>query len=135
MVRWVFRPYTQIRRAICTLAPLRTSIRVSPDFILSKYSSPSFGSLFIYFNFIPSKKVKSILHEKHYVFHSYLIISFSFQFQDFTCSLILQINKTPWSVLQDGSIYYIFINNLFIILMILINHIIIKFKNLNKIIY
>ena len=44
MVRWVFRPYTQFPQAICTLALLRTSIRVSPDFFLSKYSSPSFGS-------------------------------------------------------------------------------------------
>ena len=135
MVRWVFRPYTQIRRAICTLASLRTSIRVSPDFILSKYSSPSFGSLFIYFNFIPYDYDKINIAWKILILQSYLIILFSFQFQDFTYSLILQINKTPWSVFQDGSIYYIFINNLFIILIILINHIIIKFKNLNKIIY
>ena len=51
MVRWVFRPYTQIRRAICTLASRRTSTRVSPGFILPKYSSPSFGSSSIYSNF------------------------------------------------------------------------------------
>ena len=44
MVRLVFRPYTQVRRSICTSESLRTSIRVSPDFVLPRYSSPSFGS-------------------------------------------------------------------------------------------
>ena len=44
MVRLVFRPYTQIRRSICTLESLRTSTRVSPGFVLLKHSSPSFGS-------------------------------------------------------------------------------------------
>ena len=43
MVRLVFRPYTQLRRSICTSESLRTSIRVSPDFILAGHSSPSFG--------------------------------------------------------------------------------------------
>jgi hypothetical protein len=45
MVRLVFRPYTQVRRSICTSEPLRASIRVSSDFTLLRYSSPSFGSL------------------------------------------------------------------------------------------
>ena len=44
MVRLVFRPYTQLRQSICTSESLRTSIRVSPDFILARHSSPSFGS-------------------------------------------------------------------------------------------
>jgi len=44
MVRLVFRPYTQVRRSICTLEPLRTSTRVSPGFVLLGHSSPSFGS-------------------------------------------------------------------------------------------
>ena len=44
MVRLVFRPYTQVWRSSCTSEPLRTSIRVSPDFVLPRYSSPSFGS-------------------------------------------------------------------------------------------
>ena len=44
MVRLVFRPYTQLRRSICTSESLRSSIRVSPDFNLAKHSSPSFGS-------------------------------------------------------------------------------------------
>ncbi len=44
MVRLVFRRYSQVRRSICTLESLRTSTRVSPGFVLLRYSSPSFGS-------------------------------------------------------------------------------------------
>ena len=44
MVRLVFRPYTQVRRSICTLESRRTSTRVSPGFVLLRHSSPSFGS-------------------------------------------------------------------------------------------
>ena len=44
MVRLVFRPYTQIRRTICTSVSLRASTRVSPGFALFRHSSPSFGS-------------------------------------------------------------------------------------------
>ncbi|KAK6032329.1 hypothetical protein OSTOST_01493 [Ostertagia ostertagi] len=44
MVRLVFRPYTQVYRSICTSEPIRTSIRVSSDFVLLRHSSPSFGS-------------------------------------------------------------------------------------------
>jgi len=44
MVRLVFRPYTHLRRTICTSETLRTSTRVSPGFVLDRHSSPSFGS-------------------------------------------------------------------------------------------
>ena len=44
MVRLVFRPYTQLRRSICTSESLRSSSRVSPAFNLARHSSPSFGS-------------------------------------------------------------------------------------------
>ena len=44
MVRLVFRPYTQVRRTICTSVSLRASTRVSPGFTLPRHSSPSFGS-------------------------------------------------------------------------------------------
>ena len=44
MVRLVFRPYTQVRRTICTSVPLRASTRVSSGFALLRHSSPSFGS-------------------------------------------------------------------------------------------
>ncbi|KAK6018748.1 hypothetical protein OSTOST_15643 [Ostertagia ostertagi] len=37
-------PYTQVYRSICTSEPIRTSIRVSSDFVLLRHSSPSFGS-------------------------------------------------------------------------------------------
>jgi hypothetical protein len=43
MVRLVFRPYTQVRRSICTSESLRTSTRVSSGFVLPGHSSPSFG--------------------------------------------------------------------------------------------
>ena len=44
MVRLVFRPYTHVRRTICTSVSLRASTRVSPGFTLRRHSSPSFGS-------------------------------------------------------------------------------------------
>jgi hypothetical protein len=53
MVRWVFRPYTQLGRAICTSTPQRSSTRVSPGFNLSRHSSPSFGSQQVYFTSNP----------------------------------------------------------------------------------
>jgi|SRR6188508_3165628 len=43
MVRLVFRPYTQVRRSICTSESLRTSTRVSSGLVLPRHSSPSFG--------------------------------------------------------------------------------------------
>ena len=48
MVRLVFRPYTQVRRSICTSESLRSSIRVSSDFDLLEHSSPSFGYQRVY---------------------------------------------------------------------------------------
>jgi len=44
MVRLVFRPYTQIRRTICTSVTLRASIPLSKNFTLFTYRSPPFGS-------------------------------------------------------------------------------------------
>lgn len=43
-VRLVFRPYTQLRRPICTSESLRTSTGVSSGFVPTGNSSPSFGS-------------------------------------------------------------------------------------------
>eukprot|EP00398_MALV-I-01_sp_L67-1_P000609 gene606-gene728 len=59
MVRLVFRPYTQIRRTICTSVSLRASTRVSPGFTLFRHSSPSFGSQHMrsYSNFTPKNVV------------------------------------------------------------------------------
>ena len=63
MVRLVFRPYTQIRRTICTSVSLRASTRVSPGFTLFRHRSPSFGSQRIrsYSN-LPQADDRSIVH-------------------------------------------------------------------------
>ena len=59
MVRLVFRPYTQIRRSICTSESLRASTRVSSGFTLFRHSSPSFGSQHACSTADPSQKVWS----------------------------------------------------------------------------
>src|SRR5882757_414627 len=59
MVRLVFRPYTQIRRSICTSESLRASTRVSSGFTLFRHSSPSFGSQHTRSTADPSQKVWS----------------------------------------------------------------------------
>jgi hypothetical protein len=59
MVRLVFRPYTQIRRSICTSESLRASTRVSSGFTLFRHSSPSFGSQHACSAADPSQKVWS----------------------------------------------------------------------------
>lgn len=56
MVRLVFRPYTQFRRSICTSESLRSSIRVSPDFDLTRHSSPSFGSQHVCSWYLPTAR-------------------------------------------------------------------------------
>jgi hypothetical protein len=57
MVRLVFRPYTQIRRSICTSESLRASTRVSSGFTLFRHSSPSFGSQHACSTADPSQKL------------------------------------------------------------------------------
>ncbi len=59
MVRLVFRPYTQIRRSICTSESLRASTRVSSGFTLFRHSSPSFGSQHTCSTADPSPKIRS----------------------------------------------------------------------------
>jgi hypothetical protein len=100
MVRLVFRPYTQVRRSICTLESLRTFTRVSPGFVLLKHSSPSFGSRHVCSHsnhsslesrsvdsarFLPSRSFTLITRRGLRPEHSH------------TC-------QTPWSVFQDGMI-------------------------------
>ena len=71
MVRLVFRPYTQIRRTICTSVSLRASTRVSPGFTLFRHRSPSFGSQRIcsYSN-LSQANDRSIVHKvPTYYFH------------------------------------------------------------------
>ena len=44
--RLAFHPYTQVIRAICTSAPVRTSTLLSKGFILLRYRSTGFGYRF-----------------------------------------------------------------------------------------
>src|SRR3954462_9943345 len=57
MVRLVFRPYTQVRRTICTSVSLRASTRVSSGFAPLRHSSPSFGSRQACSHSNPSQKI------------------------------------------------------------------------------
>ena len=70
MVRLVFRPYTQIRRSICTSEPLRASTRVSSGFTLFRHSSPSFGSQHIcsYSRHRGNNRARSMLHLADHTF-------------------------------------------------------------------
>ena len=58
MVRLVFRPYTQVRRTICTSVSLRASTRVSSGFAPFWHSSPSFRSRQACSNSNPSQKIR-----------------------------------------------------------------------------
>ena len=94
MVRLVFRPYTQVRRTICTSVALRTFIRVSPEFVLLKHSSPSFGSLCMCSNSNPLNwSVGCWCTFPNCQFHCA---------QKHTHTS-LHMHQTPWSVFQDGS--------------------------------
>ena len=103
MVRLVFRPYTQVRRSICTLESLRTSTRVSPGFALLRHSSPSFGSQHVCSHSnLSSKESWSVdsAAEASYLNEQKLIFTFITRWgvdpeHSHTC-------QTPWSVFQDG---------------------------------
>ncbi len=104
MVRLVFRPYTQVRRSICTLESLRASTRVSPGFTLLRHSSPSFGSRQIcsHSNLSPggSKSVGSascyrFLPQKPKTSFTFITRCGVHPEHSHTC-------QTPWSVFQDG---------------------------------
>ncbi|CAN6989732.1 unnamed protein product [Brassica rapa subsp. trilocularis] len=58
MVRLVFRPYTQVRRTICTSVSLRASTRVSSGFAPLRHSSPSFKSRQACSHSNPSQEIK-----------------------------------------------------------------------------
>jgi hypothetical protein len=96
MVRLVFRPYTQIRRTICTSVSLRASTRVSPGFTLFRHRSPSFGSLGMCSY---SKSLTGSVDSAG--FDTVLPITF-IAHQGLTPKYS-HMPKTPWSVFQDGS--------------------------------
>ena len=104
MVRLVFRPYTQIRRTICTSVSLRASTRVSPGFTLFRHRSPSFGSQQIcsYSNLSQVTigrqclPVTGFLPQQHKP-------AFTFITHQGFPPKYSHICQTPWSVFQDGS--------------------------------
>src|ERR1700738_1637731 len=81
MVRLVFRPYTQIRRSICTSESLRASTRVSSGFTLFRHSSPSFGSQHTCSTADPSSKTRGpgvdALHDRGLNFHFHYALEFA----------------------------------------------------------
>ena len=93
MVRLVFRPYTQIRRTICTSVSLRASTRVSSGFTLPRHSSPSFGSRQVCSTQTLHSRSRSVGVGAPFTFiaHAGLPPGYSH-----TC-------QTPWSVFLDGS--------------------------------
>lgn len=99
MVRLVFRPYTQVRRTICTSVSLRASTRVSSGFAPLRHSSPSFGSRQVCSHSNPSQKIKvgrrctprgDPTNQFPFALRVYSPVD------SHTC-------QTPWSVFQDGS--------------------------------
>ena len=98
MVRLVFRPYTQVRRTICTSVSLRASTRVSSGFAPLRHSSPSFGSRQACSHSNPSQKIKvgrrctpqgDPTNQLPCALRVYSPVD------SHTC-------QTPWSVFQDG---------------------------------
>lgn len=99
MVRLVFRPYTQVRRTICTSVSLRASTRVSSGFAPLRHSSPSFGSRQACSHSNPSQKIKvgrrcnprgDPASQLPCALRVYSPVD------SHTC-------QTPWSVFQDGT--------------------------------
>jgi hypothetical protein len=97
MVRLVFRPYTQVRKAICTSAHLRASTRVSSGFALLRHSSPSFGSQQTCSHSNLSQKIMVGRWCRHRPSHQsgYLRFMGLPPTSSHAC-------YTPWSVFQDG---------------------------------
>src|SRR5262249_14387133 len=97
MVRLVFRPYTQVRRTICTSVSLRASTRVSSGFTPLRHSSPSFGSRQACSHSNPSQEIKVGRWCTHRGSHQSASLRLTGlpPVDSHTC-------QTPWSVFQDG---------------------------------
>jgi hypothetical protein len=99
MVRLVFRPYTQVRRTICTSVSLRASTRVSSGFTPLRHSSPSFGSRQACSNSNPSQKIRV----------GQRCVPLGTPTHQLPCAsqvsepVYSHACQTPWSVFQDGS--------------------------------
>ncbi|KAL2453432.1 Uncharacterized protein Adt_49069 [Abeliophyllum distichum] len=99
MVRLVFRPYTQVRRTICTSVSLRASTRVSSGFAPLRHSSPSFGSRQVCSHSNPSQKIKvgrRCTPQGDHANQLPCALRVYSPVDSHTC-------QTPWSVFQDGS--------------------------------
>ena len=94
MVRLVFRPYTQIRRTICTSVSLRASTRVSPGFTLLRYSSPSFGSQQVCLHSNLSPKIEVGCYYKNYNCHFHYAHTVSRHVLAHVCGLLGPCFKT-----------------------------------------
>ena len=98
MVRLVFRPYTQVRRTICTSVSLRASTRVSSGFAPLRHSSPSFGSRQVCSHSNPSQKIKvgrRCSPQGDPANQLPCALRVYWPVDSHTC-------QTPWSVFQDG---------------------------------
>lgn len=99
MVRLVFRPYTQVRRTICTSVSLRASTRVSSGFAPLRHSSPSFGSRQVCSHSNPSQKIevgRRCTPRGDHANQLPCALRVYSPVDSHTC-------QTPWSVFQDGS--------------------------------
>ena len=107
MVRLVFRPYTKLRRSICTLEPLQSSTRVSSGFDLASHSSPSFGSQHGRSTCAsPAEANRGVAVVRCWPIAGNQQIPpscFHFANWDSICPISLRACWTPWSVFQDGS--------------------------------
>ena len=97
MVRWVFRPFTQVYPPICTLGRIRSSSTVSGAFDLLKQRSPSFGSPKHYSYSDPSPRFKTGRRCHPCRFLS----TFTFITLMVLPTKSSQCLGTPWLVLQD----------------------------------
>ncbi len=99
MVRLVFRPYTQVRRTICTSVSLRASTRVSSGFAPLRHSSPSFGSRQVCSHSNPSQKIgvgrRCTPRGGDPASQLPCALRVCSPVDSHTC-------QTPWSVFQDG---------------------------------
>ena len=109
MVRLVFRPYTQIRRTICTSVSLRASTRVSPGFTLLRYSSPSFGSQQVCLHSNLSPKIEVGCYYKNYNCHFHYAHTVSRHVLAHVCGLLGPCFKTghlkPFDTNAAGTLY------------------------------
>ena len=102
MVRWVFRPFTHIRRSICTSESLRASTRVSSGFAMYKQRSQHLsGPIMCAPTQIHPKKDRSTVHPLaedpichfHFAFKGFLALILAYMLD----SLVRVSRRGGWS--------------------------------------